>query len=191
MLVTGFFTYRQLNPQVIRPDADYSIYSLDELEGLATAIVEVEYERETSSVVQWDKKDKFPLEAKTFSEVKVTKIYKGNDTIKVDDTLSIVEYYAKWKDLYGSYQEMPNKIYMPLIKGKKYLLFLYQGPTQPPNTYEIIGNHQGKFVIPEPGIKAKDMTAKLMDIYEEDQEYSQLYDKVAEKYAFDKQAAVK
>ncbi len=181
LLIVGLFSYKHLNPQVIRPDADYYSYSLNEMENLATAIVEVEYVKEKSSVVKLDKKDRFPLETKTFSEVSVEKVYKGN--MNAGDTLSVVEYYAKWHDLYGSYVQMPNETYLPLSKGKKYLLFLYHGPTQPPDTYEIIGNHQGKFVIP-PGKKGMDVAVKDMDIHNNNQEYVRLYNKVAVKYQF-------
>lgn len=186
IVITGFLSYKHLDPQVIRPHADFYVYPLEEMESLATTIVEVEFQREKSSVVKLDKKDKFPLETKTFSEVKVKKVYKGNESVKVGDTLSIVEYYAKWSDLYGSYQSMPNELYIPLTEGKKYLLFLYQGPTQPINTYEIIGNHQGKYVLPE-NKQLKDITIADMDIFEEDQDYRQLYRDVAAKYQFDSQ----
>jgi len=181
LFVAGFFSYKHLDPQVIRPEADYHIYSLDEMEQLATAIVEVEYEREKSSVVRLDEKDKYPLETKTFSEVKVQNVYKGN--VNIGDTLTIVEYYAKWRDLYGSYQWMPNEIYVPLSKGKTYLLFLYQGPTQQPDTYEIIGNHQGKYVIPA-AKPAPGLTVAELEIDEDDEAYRQLYKQVSEKYGF-------
>ncbi len=179
LLIIGFFAYKHIHPQIIRPEADFYEYPLDEIEKLSTLIIEVEYNKHESSVVKLDKKDKFPLETKTFSEVKVKKVYKGD--VNEGDLVSIIEYYAKWNDLFGSYENRPNEFYEPLSKGKTYVLFLYHGPTQPDNVYEIIGNFQGKYVVPKDKTVQR-MSPTDMEINGYNQKYEQLYQQVYEKY---------
>ena len=60
-----------MHTQELRPEADYQNYSLSEMESLATVIVEADWDRETDSVVTLDEKDKYPLDTRTFSNIKV------------------------------------------------------------------------------------------------------------------------
>lgn len=182
LILSIFLGYKHLNPQIIRPSADFYNYPLEEMEALATVIVEAEWMEEDSSIVRLDKKDKYPLETLTLSDIKIKKVHKGENLVKEGDTLKVVEYYAKWRDLAGSYQKMPNELYHPLVKGKSYFLFLYHGPTQPQDTYEIIGNHQGKFTIPARTAAKSALSIKELDIAENDQHYKQLYERVTSKY---------
>ncbi|GGG55132.1 hypothetical protein [Paenibacillus radicis (ex Gao et al. 2016)] len=180
--IACFVTYKHAYPQIIRSDSDYSLYSLGEMESLATVIVEAEFAGETASVVPLDQQDQYPIEANTFSQIKIKKIYKGQEHVGTSSRLNVIEHYGKWTNLWGSYQRMPNEVYKPLSPGRTYLLFLYKGPTQPAETYEIIGNHQGKFAI-QHGNKALDnLTIANLDIQDDDQAYRDLYRDVAEKY---------
>ncbi|KAA8785439.1 hypothetical protein EC604_16475 [Paenibacillus amylolyticus] len=180
MGVSIFFGYKHLNAQELRPDADYHNYSLSEIESLATVIVEADWEEETNSIVKLDQKDKYPLETRTFSNIKVKKVYKGE--VKEGQELNVVEYYAKWRDVAGAYVKYPNELYQPLKSDKNYLLFLYQSPEEPSGSYEIIGNHQGKYVYPETQSNMSIQSTSDLDIAEKDEHYSALYNEVSEKY---------
>ncbi|APO44606.1 hypothetical protein BS614_11755 [Paenibacillus xylanexedens] len=180
MGVSIFFGYKHLNAQEIRPDADYHNYALSEIESLATVIVEADWEEETNSIVELDQKDKYPLDTRTFSNIKVKKVYKG--AVKEGEELNVVEYYAKWRDVAGAYVKYPNELYQPLTSGKNYLLFLYQSPEEPSGSYEIIGNHQGKYVYPESQSNMSIQSTSDLDIAEKDEHYSALYNDVSEKY---------
>ncbi|MEK4525338.1 hypothetical protein NST38_08060 [Paenibacillus sp. FSL H8-0104] len=180
MGVSLFFGYKHLNAQELRPDADYHNYALSEIESLATVIVEADWEEETNSIVELDQKDKYPLDTRTFSNIKVKKVYKG--AVKEGEELNVVEYYAKWRDVAGAYVKYPNELYQPLTSDKNYLLFLYQSPEEPSGSYEIIGNHQGKYVYPESQSNMSIQSTSDLDIAEKDEHYSALYNEVSEKY---------
>lgn len=181
-----FFGYKHLHTQELRPEADYQNYSLSEMESLATVIVEADWDRETDSVVTLDEKDKYPLDTRTFSNIKVKKVFKGDDLVKEGDELPVLEYYAQWRDLAGAYAKFPNELYKPLTAGKSYLLFLYQSPDEPSSTFEIIGNHQGKYVFPSNDNPMTTLTINELDIAENNEHYTALYQEVSQKY-FDRQ----
>jgi len=46
IVIAGFLSYKHLDPQVFRPHADFYLYPLEEMENLATTIVEVKFQLE-------------------------------------------------------------------------------------------------------------------------------------------------
>lgn len=152
------------------------------MEELATVIVEAEWEKVTNSIVELDEKSNFPLDTRTFSNISVKKVFKGNELVKEGDELNILEYYAKWRDWAGSYEKFPNELYKPLREGNNYLLFLYLSPEEPSGSFEIIGNHQGKYIFPSTPIKTNTPSLDELDIAENNEHYSNLYHQISEKY---------
>ncbi|SDX80014.1 hypothetical protein [Paenibacillus sp. CF384] len=179
----SFFGYRHFHTQELRVDGKEKLYSLNELEQMATLIVRGTLSEKVSTDIVFDN-EKVPSEFKTYSTFVVQKVYKPKNTSVINkDKIKVVEWYADWRDISGAYRIVGNEVYIPLKDNKEYVLFLYNEPGK--DYYEIIGLQQGKYNFDKAKVKdgsvlTDDLAA--LEINERDPYYEEKYKQVFEKY---------
>lgn len=185
LLAAGFFGYQHLNTQVMASDAKIDLYTLEDLENKSTAIIKASVAKELSTDIDFDERN-IPYNYRTYSSLNVEKVYNSKNNVQKNDKIKVVEFYADWRDLRGSYRAITGDYYKPLEPGKDYILFLFKQEGR--DYYEIIGVHQGKYVINasvlgEDGQPIKErLTPENLDIREDEPHYIEKASQVLNKY---------
>lgn len=185
ILIGILLGYRQFNPQEIQSDVKLRLYTLEELEKEATVIVKGSLDEKLNTEIEFDELN-IPYNYRTYSIFNVQKVFRSKNNIQDNQKIKIVEFYAEWRNFTGSYRIVTGNYYKPIEKGKDYILFLYKQDDR--DYYEIMGLHQGKYVInknvlSENGELLKEqITPKNIDVYRIDSYYIEKLAQVLTKY---------
>lgn len=167
VLAVALIIYRHIVPTIAPSSASLSyINSLEELEERSTIIVE-------ATVTGKGRPDEgdFPF---TYTPVKVSKVHKGN--VSPGEEIEVTEFYRNIRTPFGLYTQTIES-YLPMKNGGKYLLFLYEEDN---GLLTVVNVYIGKFVWPLPGKSA--YTAKNLEIYRLESDYSAMLGAVVAKY---------
>jgi molybdopterin converting factor small subunit len=177
VFIGGFIGFNQLHPQILHSDADFPIISFEQLENQSHLIVKVVLIGKDSDEIRLSKENA-PIDWKTFTNVRVTEVYKDTTgKLKSGDTVKVIEKYAKWRDVRGAY-EIYDENYVPIRPGKEYILYLYKSNKY--NAYEIHSQFQGKYLVAN--LNPVQLTDQELEVKEVDEKYIDKYKKVMEKY---------
>lgn len=143
LLICGYLTYNQLNPNCVSLDADRDYFqTVDELERTSDLIVEVQATNKVKThyeIIQ----DSIPDYGWTNRDVIVNKVYKAPEGFS-EQSLTIREAYWDYTNLIGQRIVMYVGDYRPMKPNKTYILFLVKNDDA---TYQPNYTDQGKYLI--------------------------------------------